>query len=66
MDGYLTTPQLAEKLGVPKHWIYDRINNATIAVKKDDSTGSYLFSDKPDTIQQFRQLRDGHIDRVGS
>lgn len=64
VDGYLTTPQLAKKLGVPKHWVYDRIHNGTIAVKKDDSTGSYLFPDQPETIQQFRQLRDGQIDRV--
>ena len=65
VDGYLTTPQLAKKLGVPKHWIYDRINNGTIAVKKDDSTGGYLFHDKPETIRQFRQLRDGQTDQVG-
>ena len=66
VDGYLTTPQLAEKLGIQCHWIYDRINNRTIAVKKDDSTGSYLFPDKPETIAQFRQLLGGQIDRVGS
>lgn len=64
-DGYLTAPQLTKKLGVPQHWIYDRINNGTIAIKKDDSTGSYLFPDKPDTIQQLKKLRDGKIDRVG-
>ena len=64
VEGHLTTPQLAKKLGVTKHWIYDRINNGTIAVKKDDSTGCYLFPDKPETIQQFRQLRDGQVDRV--
>ena len=65
VEGYLTATQLAEKLKVRPHWIYDRINNGTIALKKDDSTGSYLFPDKPETIQQLRKLRDGKIDRVG-
>ena len=65
IDGYLTATQLAKKLGVRTHWIYDRINNGTIEIKKDDSTGSYLFPDKPEMIRQLRQLRDGQIDRVG-
>ena len=65
VDGYLTAPQLTKKLDVPPHWIYDRIHNGTIAIKKDDSTGSYLFPDKPETIQQLRKLRDGQIDHVG-
>jgi DNA invertase Pin-like site-specific DNA recombinase len=65
VEGYLTAPQLARKLDVPKHWVYDRIHNGTIAVQKDDSIGSYLFPNKQTTIQQFRQLRDGQIDHVG-
>ena len=64
VEGHLTATQLTKKLGVPPHWIYDRIHNGTIAIKKDDSTGSYLFPDKPGTIQQLRKLRDGQIDRV--
>jgi DNA invertase Pin-like site-specific DNA recombinase len=65
VDGCLTVPQLARKLDVPKHWVYDRIHNGTIAVQKDDRTGGYLFPDKQKMIQQFRQLRDGQIDHVG-
>jgi hypothetical protein len=65
VEGHLTVPQLARKLDVPKHWVYDRIHNGTIAVQKDDSTGSYLFPDKQKMIQQFRQLRDGQINHVG-
>ena len=30
VDGYLTIPQLAEKLNVSRHWISDRIHNGTI------------------------------------
>jgi len=63
--GFLTVTQLAEKLEISKHWIYDRIHNGTIAVKKDASTGSYLFPDKPDTLQKLRQLREGQIDHLG-
>ena len=62
--GFLTVTQIAKKLGVRPHWIYDRIYNGTIAIQKDDSTGSYLFPDKPATIQQLRKLRDGQIDHV--
>ena len=64
VDGYLTVPQLTKKLSLPPHWIYDRIKNGTIAIEKDDSTGSYLFPDKTKTVQQIRKLRDGEIDRV--
>jgi len=64
VDGYLTATQLSKILEVTPHWIYDRIHNGTIALNKDDSTGSYLFPDKPETIQQLRQLHDGQIDRV--
>ena len=66
VTGSLTVPQLARKLNIPAHWVYDRIRNGTIVVQKDDSTGSYLFPDKPETIQQFRELRDGQINRLGS
>jgi hypothetical protein len=41
--GYLTIPQLAEKLNLPLHWISDRIHDGTIAVEKDPATRCYLF-----------------------
>lgn len=65
VKGYLTIPQLAEKLKVPRHWISDRIHNGTIAIKKDAVTGCYLFPDKPDTLRQFRQLLAGEISQLG-
>lgn len=63
--GFLTVRQLAEKLKIPRHWLYDRIHNGTIEVQKDASTGSYLFPDKPSTLKRFRQLIDGQIERLG-
>ena len=39
IPGYLTIPQLAVRLGVARHWIYDRIHNGTIAILRDKSLG---------------------------
>jgi hypothetical protein len=63
--GYLTIPQLAEKLNIPRHWISDRIHNGTIVVEKDAATQCYLFPDNPPTMRQFRQLLDGKITEMG-
>jgi DNA invertase Pin-like site-specific DNA recombinase len=63
--GYLTVSQLANVLAVAPHWIYDRIHNGTIALTRDEATGLYLIPDRPDTLQQFRQLRAGQLDRLG-
>jgi hypothetical protein len=63
--GYLTIPQLAEKLNVSRHWISDRIHNGTIVVEKDTATGCYLFPDNLDTLRQLRELQDGEITEMG-
>lgn len=65
VPGFLTVPQLAERLGISKHWIYDRIHNGTIQMKKDPDTGSYLFPDHKHTLGQFRQLIAGKIQKLG-
>jgi DNA invertase Pin-like site-specific DNA recombinase len=65
VPGYLTVPQLAERLGISRSWIHDRIRNGTIRVAKDASTRCYLFADKPETLRQFRQLVDGQVSHVG-
>jgi hypothetical protein len=65
VKGYLTIPQLAEKLKVPRYWISDRIHNGTIAIKKDAVTRCYLFPDKPETLRQLRQLLAGEISELG-
>jgi len=63
--GYLTIPQLAEKLNISRHWISDRIHNGTIVVAKDAATQCYLFPDNLETLRQFRQLVEGKITRLG-
>jgi DNA invertase Pin-like site-specific DNA recombinase len=63
-SGYLTIPQLAEKLMVSSERIYRRVLAGTIKVKKDESMRCYLFPDNLATLRQFRQLLDGQIERL--
>lgn len=61
IPGWLTVPQLAARLGLKKHWIYDRIHNGTIAVGLDRASGLYLFPDAPSTLTQFQKLHAGEV-----
>lgn len=65
VPGYLTVPQLAQKLGVPRHWIHNHIRKGKIRVDKDASTGCYLFPDNPGKLREFRQFFSGQISEVG-
>jgi DNA invertase Pin-like site-specific DNA recombinase len=65
IDGYLTVPQIAKVLDIPRHWIYDRIHKGVIDVTRDTKTGLYLFPDKPATLEQFQKLKDGLIHNLG-
>jgi DNA invertase Pin-like site-specific DNA recombinase len=64
IDGYLTVTQLASRLSVTPHWLYDRIHNGTIEVARDAATNLYLFPDKPATITKFKQLRTGKLQKL--
>jgi DNA invertase Pin-like site-specific DNA recombinase len=59
--GSLTIPQIATAVGVKSHWIYHLISRGRIGVTRDEETGLYLFPDRPETLEAFRQLRDGQI-----
>lgn len=61
IPGHLRARQIATQLKISPHWIYDRIHNGTIQVEKDPIHGTYLFPDTPETLRQFRQLREGTI-----
>ena len=61
IPGHLTVPQVADRLQINCHWIYDRIHNGTIAVRRDPATRLYLFPDTPDTLDSFRRLRVGEL-----
>jgi hypothetical protein len=57
--GYLTVSQLARRLGVAPHWLYDRLANGQIQLAKAPTTGLYLFPDEPSTMEQLQQLQSG-------
>jgi hypothetical protein len=59
--GSLTLSQVAKALDITPHWVYDRIHNGTIQVRRDPVTKLYLFPDTPATLEQFRQLRAGTL-----
>jgi len=53
--------QLATAMGVKAHWLYHLISRGRIVVGRDEASGLYLFPDRPETLEAFRQLRDGQI-----
>jgi DNA invertase Pin-like site-specific DNA recombinase len=61
---YLTVSQLAKRLQVGVHWIYDRLHNGTIALGRDAATGLYLFPDNTATLEQLAALKNGLVSRV--
>ncbi len=64
ISGFLTLPQLARALDIPRHWLYDRIHNGTIVIGRDGQTGLYLFPDHPHTLEQLKQLRAGQLKQL--
>jgi len=41
--------------------MYHLMSRGRINVGRDKETGLYLLPDRPETLEAFRQLRDGHI-----
>jgi hypothetical protein len=64
IPGSLTVSQIARSLGIPSHWIYDRIHNGIIQVALDSKRRLYLFPDQPKTISLFKQLRAGKLQKL--
>jgi len=56
IPNYLRPHQVAKLLQIKPHWIYDRICNGTIKIKKDAKYKAYLFPDQPATLEQFKRL----------
>jgi DNA invertase Pin-like site-specific DNA recombinase len=59
--GHLTVTQMAKKLGILSHWIYDRIHNGVIQAGKDGKSRTYLIPDNRKTLAQFRALLSGKL-----
>lgn len=64
VPGSLTVPQVATAVGVKPHWIYHLISRGRIGVTRNKKTGLYLFPDRPETLEAFRQLRDGAVSEL--
>ena len=56
VPGYLTIPQLADKLGVSRMWIHDRIRTGTITAVMDPQAKCYLFPDSPKTLAELKSI----------
>jgi hypothetical protein len=63
--GSLTVTQLAQRLGLSVHWLYDRSHNGHIQIQKDPATRLFLFPDHPTTLELLTQLRAGHRQHGG-
>jgi hypothetical protein len=57
VNGFVTVTQIARKINMPTHWIYDRIHNRKINASKDHK-GRYLFPDTEETLQIFIELKN--------
>jgi DNA invertase Pin-like site-specific DNA recombinase len=64
IPGHLTVSQVAERLQVSKHWIYDRIHNGTIEIERNPETQLFLFSNDQITIKLLEQLKAGKAQKV--
>jgi DNA invertase Pin-like site-specific DNA recombinase len=56
VPGHLTITELAEKLGVSRYWIHDRIQAGTIPATRDAKSNCYIVPDKADVLRQITQL----------
>jgi hypothetical protein len=56
VPGFLTIPQLADKLGISRCWIQDRIRSGTIKAVKDPRANCYLFPDTPETLAELTTI----------
>jgi DNA invertase Pin-like site-specific DNA recombinase len=65
VKGALTVTQVARRLGFSVHWLYDRIHNGQIQLRKDPTTPLFLFPDHPSTLERLTHLRAGLLQRVG-
>jgi DNA invertase Pin-like site-specific DNA recombinase len=64
VPGFLTVTQVAQRLGLSVHWLYDRLHNGQIQLQKDPTTQLFLFPDHPSTLERLTHLRAGNLQRV--
>jgi len=65
ISGYLTVTQVAEKIKVSKHWVYDRIHNGLINItKQNKKKGAFLFPNNTETISLLQKLKSGILNNI--
>lgn len=64
MVNHLTLPQVAQRVGVKPHWLYNLINRGVVEIDRDPTSGLYLFPDRPETLDQLQRLKAGTIKKV--
>jgi DNA invertase Pin-like site-specific DNA recombinase len=64
IPGKLTVPQIVELLGVPLHWVYQRIERGEIELVLDPVRKLYLFPDTPETLTKLKALKARRVQRV--
>jgi hypothetical protein len=64
LAGQLTLPQVARRLDVPPHWLYQRIERGVIDVPLHPQRKLYVFPDTPEALALLQQLKAGLIESV--
>lgn len=64
IPGKLTVPQVVRLLGVPLHWVYQRLERGEIELALDPVRKLYLFPDTPETLAKLKALKAGRVQRV--
>jgi DNA invertase Pin-like site-specific DNA recombinase len=64
VPGKLTVAQVARQLGVPIHWLHQRIARGVIDVPLDPERKLYLFPDTDEALALLQQLKAGLIQHV--
>jgi DNA invertase Pin-like site-specific DNA recombinase len=59
-----TPSELADILKIDRTWIYHRIADGSIRIKKDPAYGCYLFPRSKHCVAQLRRLRKGAVAHV--
>jgi DNA invertase Pin-like site-specific DNA recombinase len=64
VDNKLTLPEVARRLAVPVHWLYQRIEKGVIEVPFDSDRKLYVFPDDPASLTRLKDLKAGKIESV--
>lgn len=66
VQGFLTVTQVAEKVGVTPHWVYDRLYKGDIKTQKVPLPKrlTYLFPDTLQTLSLFEKFKNGDFQNI--